>query len=132
MRPRTLVIVAGLMLVGALALRFLVIQFGWLPVSEEVVLKKAIALKVTYVDPSAGPNANLNMKNGGVANVVQQNGIPVPIGVPKVKSIWIEDPAEVIEALASLRLKENGDDRGFGPRFFPGGRRPPPNPENPA
>ena len=67
MYPRTLVIIAAAMLVGALVLRFLVFQFGWLPVSEEVVLKKAIALKVTYVDPIGIPIANPNGNMAGGA-----------------------------------------------------------------
>src|SRR4051794_15020439 len=101
MQPRTLVIVAVVLLVGALGLRFLVFHFGWLPLTEEIVLKKAIALRVDY-------------------QVVDTTGAIVG------KALVIDDPAEVEEALAALRMKDDDNEyiNGFGraktPRFGAG------------
>ncbi len=100
MRPRTLVIVGVVMFVGAVVLRFLVVQFGLLPVSEEVVLKKAVALKVTFFDSTLVPVGNGKAK--AFAN-------------PR-KSVWIDDPAEVSEALAALHMKADGEDARYGSR----------------
>jgi hypothetical protein len=48
MHPRTVGIVVAGILVFALGMRFAVFHYGLLPVSEEVVLKKAVALSVGY------------------------------------------------------------------------------------
>ena len=85
MRIRTLIVLAVVMLVGALTLRFAVIRFGWLPVSEEAVLKKAVALKVTYYVSDAA-------------------------GQSQAKSMWIDDSRQLSEALAMLHMGHMPDD----------------------
>jgi hypothetical protein len=75
MQIRTLAIFVVVLLVGAFILRFVVVRFGLLPVSEEVVLRKAAFLTVTYID-------------GG-----------------RSKSLKIKDGAEVREVLATLRIQ---------------------------
>lgn len=112
MRPRTLVIVGVVMFVGAVVLRFLVVQFGLLPVSEEVVLKKAVALKVTFFDSTLVPVGNGKAK--AFAN-------------PR-KSVWIDDPAEVSEALAALHMKADGEDARYQPGWIWCRAVPNPNP----
>src|SRR5580765_1885684 len=79
MHPRTLAIICVFLLVGSIAARFFVERFELLPISEEVVLKKAVALAVTYSD-------------GG-----------------KLKKHYVTDPAQVREVLATLRIKERED-----------------------
>ncbi|HYV37073.1 MAG TPA: hypothetical protein VE988_15310 [Gemmataceae bacterium] len=74
MRPRTLAILAFVLLVGSVGLRQVVTYFGLLPVSEEVVLKKAVGLTVVYY----------------------VNG--------KAKSQVISEPAELKDALAALKI----------------------------
>jgi len=48
MLPRTLFAMVFLIVASSLALRFAVVHFGWLPVSQEVVLRKAEAVSITY------------------------------------------------------------------------------------
>jgi hypothetical protein len=48
MHPRTVAILAASILLLALGMRVVVYQTGLLPVSEELILKQAIALTVTY------------------------------------------------------------------------------------
>src|SRR5580765_5529925 len=50
MHPRTLAIVCVILLAGSFGGRFVVKHFGLLPVSEESVLKRAVALVVSYHD----------------------------------------------------------------------------------
>ncbi len=51
MHPRTLLILLVLLFGGAFALRFLVIRFALLPVTQEAVLRRATSLSVTYNSP---------------------------------------------------------------------------------
>jgi hypothetical protein len=76
MHPRTLVILVILIFGLAVAGRFLVVHFGLLPVSEEVVLKQAVAVTVTY-----------NFKG-------------------HAKTLTIDDRAELRELLATLRVQQ--------------------------
>ena len=48
MHPRTLVLLLVLIFGLAVTGRFLVVRFGLLPVSEEAVLKRAVAVSVSY------------------------------------------------------------------------------------
>jgi hypothetical protein len=48
MRPRTVAIVVVLLLLGAVGLRFLVVRYALLPVSEEAVLQRAVGLTIHY------------------------------------------------------------------------------------
>jgi len=75
MHPRTVAIVVLALLAGAVAVRVLVVRFGLLPASEEVVLKKAVAVTVDYFDGS------------------------------QLKKLRVEDPGEVREVLATLRVQ---------------------------
>src|SRR5882672_10258926 len=77
MRPRTLFVLIGLIFLTAFALRFGVVQYGWLPVSQEAVLKRATAITVTYH--------------------FQGN----------YKSLLIDDPADVNAALAALHVQRD-------------------------
>jgi hypothetical protein len=78
MHPRTVAIIAVALLVGAFVLRLLVVRFGLLPVSDEVVLKKAVAITVHYFDRG------------------------------KKEVLVITNPGEVSALLATLRIKGNG------------------------
>jgi hypothetical protein len=49
MRPRTLALTILCILVVALVLRYCVYRYGWLPVTQEAVLKKAVDIRVTYL-----------------------------------------------------------------------------------
>src|SRR5580765_1006927 len=82
MHPRTLAIVCVLLLGGSFAARYLVGRFGLLPISEEVVLKQAVALGVTYYD-------------GG-----------------ELKTRYITDPVQVSDILATLRIQDKEDYNG--------------------
>jgi hypothetical protein len=77
MQPRTLAIAAFVLLAGSVALRYLVVHFGLLPVSEEAMLKKAVAITVTYFDQD-------------------QN-----------KSLSISDPEQLAGLLAALRMQDS-------------------------
>jgi len=77
MQPRTVLIVIVLMFLAAFALRFAVVRYGWLPVSEEAVLKHATAITVAYTHR----NAN--------------------------KFLRIDDPAEVRALLAALHVQRD-------------------------
>ncbi len=48
MHPRTVVLVVGLILLTSFGLRILIFQTGILPVSEELVMRQAVSLTVTY------------------------------------------------------------------------------------
>ena len=102
MRPRTLFVLIGLIFLAAFALRFGVVRYGWLPTSEEAVLKRARAVTVCYY---LGGN---------------------------YKSLLIDDPAEVQALLAALHVQrdEYYGARPWGIRqpvtigfHFPGGQR---------
>jgi hypothetical protein len=102
MHPRTMAIVVAGFLLAAIGGRFAVVQFGLLPISEEVVLKKAVALTVNYhVDG-------------------------------KFKTYRISGPSEVREVLAALRVQRedyyryNSWGGGWRPQVsfhFPNGSR---------
>jgi hypothetical protein len=81
MHLRTLGIVLVVIAALALGLRFAVVHFGWLPVSEQIVLKRATMVRVSYY---AGP---------------------------QYKSLTLKDPAEVRELLGSLRITDDGEER---------------------
>lgn len=104
MRPRTVFFIVVLILLGAVGMRFLVVRFGLLPVSEQAVLRRAEAITVMY----------------------QVNGVP--------KMLYIGDRTEVNELLASLEIHNEdfqyyygGSSRNFGTNttqvkfHFPGG-----------
>ena len=79
MHPRTVAVVGVVLLAGAIGLRLLAVHLNWLPVSDEVVLKKAVAISVRY-----------------------HNG-------QKFKTLHISDPAEVREVLAQLHMPDDRD-----------------------
>jgi hypothetical protein len=78
MHPRTLVLLLILILGGAFALRFLVVRFGLLPVSEEAVLRRASAVTVSY---SVRPGV--------------------------VETQTIDDPRELRELLGTIRIEND-------------------------
>jgi len=77
MRPRTLFVLLIVIFVGAFALRFGVVQYGWLPVSQEAVLKRAKAISVSYVSEGV------------------------------YKTVLIDDSADVKAILAELRIRRD-------------------------
>jgi hypothetical protein len=77
MRPRIFAIVIFALLAGSLALRCIFVQFNVLPDSEEAVLKKTVAVSVTYFD-------------GGQS-----------------KSHRISDPEQLADLLSALKIKDN-------------------------
>src|SRR5580765_833754 len=82
MHPRTLGITCVVLLVGSFGAEFFVERFGLLQLSEEIVLKRAVALGVNYYD-------------GG-----------------ELKAQYITDPVEVREVLATLRIQDKEDYNG--------------------
>jgi len=92
MHPRTVLIIVALILGLAIGLRFLVLRTGFLPVNEEVVLKKAVVVRVTYT----------------------RRGNP--------NTVHISDPDELGELMSVLHLRRDRDDMYFGgPRMGGGG-----------
>lgn len=80
MHPRTVGIIVAAILLTAFGLRWLVFQTGFLPVNDEVVLKRAVELRVNF---SVG-------------------GIP--------KTVWINRREDVQALLAELRVRREGED----------------------
>src|SRR5947209_2131602 len=79
MHPRTVAILAASSLLLALVMRVVVYQTGLMPVSEELILKKAIALTVTY--PSGG----------------------------QARTLFINRPEQLEELFAALELRHTND-----------------------
>jgi hypothetical protein len=84
MPPRTVAIVAVLVLVAAIGLRVLVVRYSLLPVSEEAVLKNALAITVGYY----------------------HQGV--------FKKLQITDPDQVKEVLETLHIVSDDPDGRFG------------------
>ena len=85
MHPRTVAIVAVVVLAAAIGLRVLVVRYSLLPVSEEAVLKKAVAITVGYYHHGS------------------------------FKKLQITDPEQVQDVLGTLRIvDELGMARNFG------------------
>jgi hypothetical protein len=84
MRPRTLVIAILALLIGAFGVRFLVVRFGLLPISQEALLRHAVAVTVYY----------------------EVDG--------KSKAMRISDAGEINELLATLRITRNEYSYGYG------------------
>lgn len=80
MHPRTVAIIVAGILGLAFGLRWLVFQTGFLPVNDEVVLKTAVALRVTFL----------------------VRGNP--------KSVLIDEREDVQALLTELRVRREGDD----------------------
>jgi hypothetical protein len=93
MRPRTMVIAVLVLLLGAFGVRFLVVRFGLLPISQEAVLRHAVAVTVYY----------------------QVDG--------KSKTLRISDAREMSELLTTLHLRRNDYSyyAFSGPGYNPGG-----------
>jgi hypothetical protein len=91
MRPITAVILSGSILVAAVVLRIVVLHTGFLPVNEEVILRKAVRLRVNYT----------------VRGVVQMT--------------MINDRDEVADLLSSLRIRRDREEMIWGGPRFGGG-----------
>ncbi len=78
MHPRTIAILAGSILIVALVMRVVIHQAGLLPLSQEIVLKKATALTIAYATPAQKAK----------------------------KTLTITDPAELADLLSVLDIDE--------------------------
>lgn len=79
MRPRTVVIVILVLLLGALGIRFLVVRYNLLPFDDQAVLRRSVSVTVFYTADN------------------------------RQKNLLISDAADVKELLATLRIGNDHD-----------------------